>query len=499
QAALTAAYTTYRTLYLPAGTYKITAPITLTASGSAGDKRGLRIIGDAPLSLQYSAVYTPTSHFTVLDVSSVAPGSWTVDRGILELTDMHNVTLENLWFLGNRTTSVRNDRTATSTGVRFLGYSTGHHIERCTFQAHRIGLDMLASPVGYSFFQNNVFTANWKLGAGQYGGDSQWIGNFFSEAWPANQSPYDSQGVGLLIEQGRSVLVAGGKIEWTAKGIQLNNVADVTIGHGLMTDKNGISILVISSGSTNKWAGHAIQISDAHFLASGNAMATGSAHILFSSSNSAKVTGTISGCTFGKGSQDAYSENDGTYCGIGTMPVPTTSAVAGSLAAGTYYYRVAARNTNGDTVASSEVSRVLGATGGVKLDWTAPTGTITEYRIFGRTQGTEQLLLASVPVGTLTFTDSGSLTPAGDIPPTITPEDHISFVGSGATIIMNISGNSFEGGATRGWIWMDGAAGSRYTVKGNSGGPLILQPQANVAVIADFGIMTAAPTSGTWT
>jgi len=95
-------------------------------------------------------------------------------------------------------------------------------------------------------------------------------------------------------------------------------------------------------------------------------------------------------------------------------PTPGTFvAIAGTLAAATYYYRVSAINAVGETLANIETSQVLGATGGVRVTWSAVTGS-TGYKIYGRTTGAE-LLMATV--GTVTeWEDDGSVTPSGALP-----------------------------------------------------------------------------------
>lgn len=86
---------------------------------------------------------------------------------------------------------------------------------------------------------------------------------------------------------------------------------------------------------------------------------------------------------------------------------------AGTLAPATYYYRVVALNAVGMTLASIETSHVLGATGGVNVNWGATSGA-TGYKIYGRTTGAE-LLMATVGAVT-TWLDDGSITPSGALP-----------------------------------------------------------------------------------
>ena len=81
---------------------------------------------------------------------------------------------------------------------------------------------------------------------------------------------------------------------------------------------------------------------------------------------------------------------------------------AGSLPAGTYYYKVVARKLSyqGRTavsVASSEVSATLIADGGVTISWT-PVATAQEYLVYGRTSNTENVFWTTK---TPYFTDTG--------------------------------------------------------------------------------------------
>lgn len=117
------------------------------------------------------------------------------------------------------------------------------------------------------------------------------------------------------------------------------------------------------------------------------------------------------------------------------VPVSLSAAanVAGTLAAGTWYYKVAAvlasndpDNPGGETLASDEAI-ISHNGGGVTLTWTAPAGvTIASYRIYrtaaadGASQ--QELLIATNVVGT-SFVDSGAAV--------VTPNE--SFLPGGST------------------------------------------------------------------
>lgn len=92
---------------------------------------------------------------------------------------------------------------------------------------------------------------------------------------------------------------------------------------------------------------------------------------------------------------------------------PTLSQVAGgTLPAGTYAYRVAARNLGMTTLGSTEATITTTATGSVGLSWAAVPGA-TSYDVYGRAAGSEQLLTG---VSGTSYTDTGTLTPSGLLP-----------------------------------------------------------------------------------
>src|SRR5262249_46166204 len=73
-------------------------------------------------------------------------------------------------------------------------------------------------------------------------------------------------------------------------------------------------------------------------------------------------------------------------------------------------------NQQGETFASEETSITTFAQdgNGVAVNWIEVPGA-TGYRVYGRTQGAEQLL-ATVGAGTLSYNDDGSITPSGALP-----------------------------------------------------------------------------------
>ncbi len=107
-------------------------------------------------------------------------------------------------------------------------------------------------------------------------------------------------------------------------------------------------------------------------------------------------------------------------CTVGAAHYPTlvlADGGAGSLAAGTYYYRIAAITANGQTDPCPEVGATVAASKAITLTWKKIQGA-TSYKIYGRTQNAELLMQTIASGDTLTWTDTGSVTPSGAMPPT---------------------------------------------------------------------------------
>lgn len=95
------------------------------------------------------------------------------------------------------------------------------------------------------------------------------------------------------------------------------------------------------------------------------------------------------------------------------LNAPSTATTGGTLAAGTYYYRIAATGVNGETLPSNEVSQVTtGSTSVVTLGWTAIDGAaqIKIYR--GTAAGAENVYFTTSGTAT-SFTDTGGASSSG--------------------------------------------------------------------------------------
>lgn len=108
--------------------------------------------------------------------------------------------------------------------------------------------------------------------------------------------------------------------------------------------------------------------------------------------------------------------------GCPALAAPTVTATGaitgGTLAAGSYSYKVAALNNNGTTLASTAATATVasGTTGSVAISWQHVQGA-TSYKIYGRTGGSE-LLIATNTLTTAGcyYLDTGSVTPSGALP-----------------------------------------------------------------------------------
>ncbi|HEV8463176.1 MAG TPA: hypothetical protein VGQ38_20990, partial [Gaiellaceae bacterium] len=114
-------------------------------------------------------------------------------------------------------------------------------------------------------------------------------------------------------------------------------------------------------------------------------------------------------------------------------PTLTPSTVGGTLAAGTYYYKITATFASGESLPSGEAKvDTTGATGRVVLTWTKIDGA-TGYKIYRDGASGSETLLATIGDGnTLTYNDNGSATPDGTHhPPT---DDANSGIGIGVAV-----------------------------------------------------------------
>jgi hypothetical protein len=103
------------------------------------------------------------------------------------------------------------------------------------------------------------------------------------------------------------------------------------------------------------------------------------------------------------------------------MQVFTTATSGGTLPAGTYYYRVTALLGGVETLPAPETSSITatGTTSIINVNWSTVNGA-TGYKVYGRTQGAEQLIATIADPTMGTWLDTGAVTPFGAMPTTTT-------------------------------------------------------------------------------
>ena len=117
---------------------------------------------------------------------------------------------------------------------------------------------------------------------------------------------------------------------------------------------------------------------------------------------------------------DIVSANISTPAGLAV----TSSTTGGTLVPGTYEYQISAVNANGETLATSPVTSVLAgstSTFSTTLTWDA-VPLATGYNVYGRVSGSLGLI-TTIGAGTLTFTDTGAVTPNTTKQPITSPAD----------------------------------------------------------------------------
>jgi hypothetical protein len=120
-----------------------------------------------------------------------------------------------------------------------------------------------------------------------------------------------------------------------------------------------------------------------------------------------------------------------TVADVGTTPPVITLGTAtsgGAFTSGTYFWVVTAIGTNGESLASNELTATLTSNQEQPINWTA-VGGATGYNIYrGTTTGVENHLISSVGAVT-TYTDTGTAGVVG-LPPTTHGPFQVTFAGS---------------------------------------------------------------------
>lgn len=148
-------------------------------------------------------------------------------------------------------------------------------------------------------------------------------------------------------------------------------------------------------------------------------------HMVSSGAIESEIREAIAECCRTFGASSACKEQEFWTCAgprLSTPLNPTAmpSETGGLLGPGTYSYKVTATIGRGETLASGPgIAVIVGATGSVAVTW-AVVPNATGYKVYGRQAGPsgqgEQLLQTVQGGGTVSWTDTGAITPASGLP-----------------------------------------------------------------------------------
>lgn len=113
-----------------------------------------------------------------------------------------------------------------------------------------------------------------------------------------------------------------------------------------------------------------------------------------------------------------FITHTGNTTGIGAPVITLGSAASGgTFAAGTYFWKLTATNSGGETIGSNELTATLTANQKQTINWTAITGA-DGYRLYrGTVAGAEDVLVAVISDGaTVTYTDLGAAGTSATVP-----------------------------------------------------------------------------------
>jgi hypothetical protein len=141
----------------------------------------------------------------------------------------------------------------------------------------------------------------------------------------------------------------------------------------------------------------------------------------------------------------------GTAMATPATATPVASTTGGTLAAGTYYYRVSAIGITGETLANAEQSVVTtGTTSSVTVKWGAVEGA-QGYKIYGRSTGAEQLLTTVWGQFTVQWVDTNAITPSGALPGSNSAHSGYYEYGLGGYAIDYVPMNGTKSGQLTNW------------------------------------------------
>lgn len=329
-------YVATASLYVPPGIYKTSGTIYAPLSFSSTKHMvGLRVYGP-----KLRAVYAGTANglnpaqaTIVADTGAV----WSINQSVIDLQYGNYCVIDNLAIRGI---------SAYTKGID-ISNGGGWETKSLSLYQHKYGIYSNASGMALhrdSGISNCTNAALYMKDSG----DSDIQGMYIN----TNNQDYATdlnKGWGIYLATSNNTNIRGGKIEYNAIGVYLNDTQGINIS-GVNFDLNGQSHILMNYTSAAGTAPNSLQlksinISGNRFLSGGNLAGASipGAHIhCYASSSNSHIT--IVGNSFRKGSGSAYDENPNPP---GVQPVgPTTYCVYAEVTGNSSYYNTFAVNGN---------------------------------------------------------------------------------------------------------------------------------------------------------
>jgi hypothetical protein len=296
QAAVAAALTAGRKVVFPPGTYRVTASIT--------GADGISVEGA-------SGAFPYLVNGPMLPSTLVADSGFAAGTAIFDFRNKKGTAIRHLGLQLGTTAAYGVELGDRANGTLY----PNHHIEGNYIQGGAAGIRARNASLLH-IRSNNISGQNSSGARGTgiwlvaYCGDSDIEGNFINAFGWGLTSGTNEDGTGIFVGPGSSnINIRGGKIEWNAKGIFVQNAQGVNVD-GVNFDYNSWSHVSLNDdGADPTTATRSVNVIGNRFLAGGFVAGKGQAHVVVNAGNGSTVRTNVTGNTFRKGGDSAYDGN----------------------------------------------------------------------------------------------------------------------------------------------------------------------------------------------